>query len=549
MHWSLTEPFAVGELVAMAAVVAAALLTPAGLRQRLERAGNAVVSVLARRPALAIFFLSLAWNLLPLAISEPVPGTHDEFSYLLMADTFLRGRLSMPRHPLWRSFETFHVIQDPTYASKYPPFQGLVLAAGWLLFGRPILAVKIMAALDAVGVWWCLRGWMPPRWALLGALVFVLQFGGFSYWSQSFFGGVGAALGGALVLGAYPRLIARPRWPHGMLLGVGLAILATTRPYEGLILTVPVAGALIWNARRSARPYARALLPAGLIAAATVAAVGFYNRSLTGSALTFPYQVYTARYGYAQPFLFQAPPSRVNIPQPMMQKFVDYFEKRHYEASWWEHWRPLLKFYVAPLLLPPLLLLPWLWRHRRSRFPIALGLVALGGSALTTFLLPHYVAPFSGLLLLLLVQCLRLVRITRWRGRAVGRFAYRAILRAWIYAWVVISLVAGSAQAHARLLKPWYIARRDLERELEGLPGRHLVFVHYDNSHSPHEEWVYNRADIDGARVVWAREVSPAQDTAVGRYFCSRSVWLVRPDRPGPLRLEKLRAPECEAPD
>jgi hypothetical protein len=204
---------------------------------------------------------------------------------------------------------------------------------------------------------------------------------------------------------------------------------------------------------------------------------------------------------------------------------------------------------VAPLLLAPLVLLPWLWRHRRSRFPIVLGLVALGGCALTTFLLPHYAAPFSALLLLLLVQCLRLLRVTRGRGRAVGRFAVAALLRAWFYAWVVIAVVAGAAQTHAQRLHPWYLVKRDIEQQLESLPGRHLVFVHYEKFHSPHAEWVYNRADIDGAKVVWAREVSPAQDTALQRYFCSRSVWVVRPDAPPPVKPESVRPPACESPD
>jgi hypothetical protein len=158
MHWSLTQPFEVVEVVAMAAIVLAALLTPRRVRDGLQRAGRAFLDVLGRRPALAIFLLALAWNLLPLAFYQPMPSAHDEFSYLLMADTFRHGHLSMPRHPLWRSFETFHVIQDPTYASKYPPFQGLVLAAGALLFAAPILGVKIVAALERSG------SGGPPRW-------------------------------------------------------------------------------------------------------------------------------------------------------------------------------------------------------------------------------------------------------------------------------------------------------------------------------------------------------------------------------------------------
>lgn len=150
----------------------------------------AVIDTLARRrfmSILVVFFLSFGGSWLwSLCRGVPIPYIHDEYSFLLAGDTFAHGRLTNPAHPMWAHFETINVLQHPTYMSKYPPGQGFFLASGEVLFGHPIYGVWLSAGLMCAAICWMLYGWVSPRWALIGGLVAVLQFGIFTYWSQSY---------------------------------------------------------------------------------------------------------------------------------------------------------------------------------------------------------------------------------------------------------------------------------------------------------------------------------------------------------------------------
>lgn len=527
-----------------------------GLLRRVER----FFGRLAQRQGLAVACVGLSVIALRLAILPlfpvPLPFVPDDFSFLLACDTFAHGRLTNPTPAMWTHFESIHITMRPTYQSMYFPGQGLVLAASKVLLGNPWVGLLIVSALMCAALCWMLQAWLPPNWALLGGAIAVLRLGVFSYWTNTYHAaGSLAALGGALILGGLPRLTKTARMRYAVLIGVGTAILVLTRPYEGILMCLPVGFVLArWMLKGKNRPSPAALARLAatpiLFGVAAVAWMGYYNYRAFGNPLTPPYAVDRAQYAIAPYYVWQRARPEPHYRYKEMRVFYHKGEMDFYEGihSWTGFVPQTLSkvgftflFFSGFALFPAMLMVRHIFRDRRIRFLVVSVLVLAAGMAIEIYLLPHYVAPFTAAFYAIGLQMMRHLRHWKPEKKPVGLALARYMVAICV---VMAGLRVAAAPLHLEQSEwppsNWNLTwsgpghfgteRAQMEAWLEDRPGKQLVIVRYWGNHALLNEWVYNAADIDGSKVIWARDGDPAGNGELIRYYRDRNVWLAEPD-------------------
>jgi hypothetical protein len=492
---------------------------------------------------LGVGLLALAVRLALLPVRAiPQPAIQDEFAYLLGAETFCLGRVTNPPHPMWVHFETFHENFQPTYASKYPPAQALVLALGWKLFGHPWYGVWLSCGAMCAALCWMLQGWLPPRYALLGGLMAVAHWGLAGYWINSYWGGAVAAAAGALVLGAVPRLALRPSAPVAALAALGVVVLANSRPYEGGVTVLACAAALwIWR-RRARRPLRELLawhvaLPAAAVLGCGLACFLYYNYRVTGHPFLTAYVLYARMYGYAPIFwmlpLGPAPVYRHEV----VRRLWEVWDKSFYDAARAMPLRVLppfvttLRYFLNPVSAMALFAAVFLRCSRKVRVALAIVALPAVGLLLERYSLPHYFAPATGVVLLLVVLGVQYLRV---------KFGVRALLVFTILFFANAAYDASRLTADEYPHKRFTAHRLSVIHRLESQGGHCLVIVRYAPNHDFGEEWVYNRADIDASATVWARDMGDAANRELLDYYPGRKVWLLEADAPNPMPVPYL---------
>jgi hypothetical protein len=282
-----------------------------------------------------------------------------------------------------------------------------------------------------------------------------------------------------------------------------------------------------------ALPVAIVLLPAAL-------GTCYYCWRVTQNPFQMPYHLGRDTYAVAPLFLWQPLHPEPVYRHEVMRKFYVEWEPRFQNAMGQNSLDGWLlaahskvsrawHFYLGFALTLPLIALPWVIKDRRVRFFLISAPVMLIGLALARYTQPNYLPPMAGVCYVIVLQSMRHLRQWRVRGRQAGLLLVRAAC------FVCCSVFLGYAiTPYADPPYPGNLDRAQILRHLESLPGRQLVIVRYSPEHNVVKEWVYNRADIDKAKVVWAREMGSPDDRQLLRYFHDRTVWLVEPDQQPP---------------
>jgi hypothetical protein len=440
--------------------------------------------------------------------------------------------VSNPVHPFWPFFESLHILMQPHYVSAYFPGQAVWLAAGRMLTGSAWAGVLGQCAAFLLALYWMLRGWMPSRWALFGVVLAGLRFAIGSYWVNAYHGGFMPAIGGALVAGAFFRIEKKADVTQGLVLGVGLAALAATRPMEGALYSIPFVAVLAWEFRRNAI----ALLVAGVPVAICAGALCIYSSHITGSPFVTAYQIEQKTYGWPRSVAF------LNAP-PVENRNIEFANYYKYEVSerekvdgpvhflefltfrLQEYWR----FFLGPALTIPLLMIKQVWRGRRML------LIGVGGGLAAVLLegaaSPHYLAPAAAVLIAIVVECCRHLQASRVYIVRLLPIAMALVLTLRIGAQTL-----GLPYTQKLNFQSWCCrvegnqSKARIAEALALIPGNHLVFVRAKTDENNLLQWIYNDADIDQSKVVWARDLGTEKDGELMRYYEGRRIWMVDPN-------------------
>jgi hypothetical protein len=470
-----------------------------------------------------------------------MPDDHDEYSFLLQAETFASGRFANPQHPMWEHFESFHILLTPTYASKYPPGQAFFLFLGIKFFGHAWYGVLLSCMLMTASIVWMVRGYSGTNWAIIIGVFIIVRFALWNYWSSSYWGGAVAATGGALLFGALPRFDSTKTWRllmASLCLGFGLTLLSQTRPFEGLLVAI-LPGLYYLNLlykrtrEKQSRVVFRMIVPALAILVINFSITGYYNYKITGDPLVMPYSLHNQQYSVQSPFLFvdqrEEPPT---YNHDILERHHNGWElieinsiKDYLSLKKWHFEKFIRFFYYWPVLVALCL---FFIDRKDIEIPFWSFLLFCAHLPFTSWFHPHYFAPVLAVYYLLLVKSVDYLINHRY-------LLLRRVATIGLVMFLLVTLAGARffATRHSGYIngsQAYVFQKQHLMDELSQQPGDHVVLVKYSDEHKLHHEWVYNDSNLDNSKILWARYISEEKTSELKSYFKDRKFWFLHPD-------------------
>jgi hypothetical protein len=359
------------------------------------------------------------------------------------------------------------------------------------------------------------------------------------------------------VFGALPRLIQSWNRRDAVLLGLGIGIHCIARQFESMLLLACIIlyATRLLRSRELLKKVPRVSVYAMAAAAPFFVLTLLQNKAVTQNWFTLPEQLSQYQYGVPTSLTFQP------VPQPHVPLTPQ--QELDYRAQTLSHGlqpdslsRFLLRlefrvryyrFFFFPALYLGVFAFLLALKERRLLYVVgALAIFALGTN-LFPYLLPHYLSAVTCFFILIAIIGLERLSKLQVRKLAIGAGAAKIlalICLAHFLMWYGCHLFENSAIAAA--LEPFETwdainhgdphGRNAVNRQLAAIPGKLLVLVQYSPRHIFQNEWVWNAADLDASRIIWARDLGATENTKLIAQYPNRQLLLLEPD----LRPPKL---------
>ncbi|HEX4793541.1 MAG TPA: glycosyltransferase family 39 protein [Humisphaera sp.] len=477
--------------------------------------------------AAAGYFILTAFN----QNRDLFPKAHDDCSYAIGMQIMARGRLWMPALPIPDFFESFYILVQPAYCSKYFPGAALLFVPTvWLHLPTWVIPVLISGA--CVGLVYTIVMELTDGAAGALAALMMASLTWFRTFSILLFSSVPMLFFALLLFFFWLRWRKAHAVGWAALMGAMAGWGAITRPIDAIVVAIPIVIAIFFELVRDRAVRSNLRLWSATSAVAITGAAPFlalqiiFNVGVTGHALQTPYGYYIDRfqpnttYGFHQ--LNPAATVQSTLPQKhdyyelFVRQFIEGHRLRNLAGAWGSRYLPMVVDTTMPCRLLLVFLFPGLLGlidKRRIAFWSVLPLFIIF-YVFSTFFLEHYgllVAPAVIVGILLGGRAI-VGAWPRWRLPLQSGFAAMVVMISLTSFWEINRLVVPREYMvnDETIVSPKLRLIHDNLADNVTVPAV-VLFTYHPGGKDYVEEPVYN-TDVawpDDARIIHAHDLGP----------------------------------------